>query len=210
MLTSLSVSNFLSETASNSPAPGGGSVSALAASLGAALTSMVCRLTIGKNTNVTVQIELESVLIKSEKLRSKFAALIDEDTEAFKRVMAAYKLPKETGEQNAQRAAIVQDAIKTATMVPLKLMELCAEAIVLLKIVVEKGNKNTLSDAGVAALMISAACDGASLNVQINLGSIKDTAFVEVNKNSANTLRAAVSDSSQQTLYRINEKLLSV
>jgi methenyltetrahydrofolate cyclohydrolase len=170
---------------------------------------MVCRLTIGKNTNVTVQIELESVLIKSEKLRSKFAGLIDEDTEAFKRVMAAYKLPKETGEQNAQRAAVVQDAIKTATMVPLKLMELCAEAITLLKIVVEKGNKNALSDAGVAALMISAASEGAALNVQINLGSIKDTAFVELNKTAANTLRATVSDSSQQTLYRINEKLLS-
>jgi methenyltetrahydrofolate cyclohydrolase len=209
MLTSLSVSSFLSETASNSPAPGGGSVSALAASLGSALTSMVCRLTVGKNTNVTVQIELESVLIKSEKLRSKFAALIDEDTEAFKRVMAAYKLPKETAEQIAQRAAMVQDAIKTATMVPLKLMELCAEAMALLKMVVEKGNKNALSDTGVAALMISAACEGAALNVQINLGSIKDTVFVETNKTAAQALRAAVSDSSQQTLYRINEKLIS-
>jgi methenyltetrahydrofolate cyclohydrolase len=209
MLTSLSVSNFLSETASNAPAPGGGSVSALAASLGTALTSMVCRLTIGKNTNVTVQIELESILIKSEKLRSKFAALIDEDTEAFKRVMAAYKLPKETTEQNAQRAAVIQNTIKTATMVPLKVMELCAEAIALLKIVVEKGNKNALSDAGVAALMISAACEGAALNVQINLGNIKDTVFVETNKIAAQILRATVSDSSQQTLYRINEKLIS-
>jgi methenyltetrahydrofolate cyclohydrolase len=208
MLTSLSISSFLSETASNSPAPGGGSVSALAASLGSALTTMVCRLTVGKNTNVSVQIELESVLIKSEKLRSKFTALIDEDTEAFKRVMAAYKLPKETAEQIAQRAAMVQDAIKTATMVPLKLMELCAEAIALLKIVVEKGNKNALSDAGVAALMISAACEGAALNVQINLGSIKDPIFVETNKTAAQALRATVSDSSQQALYQINEKIL--
>jgi formiminotetrahydrofolate cyclodeaminase len=88
MLASLSISKFLDETASNSPAPGGGSVSALAASLGAALASMVCRLTIGKNTDATVQIELESVLIKSEKLRAKFTALIDEDTNAFKKVIA--------------------------------------------------------------------------------------------------------------------------
>lgn len=209
MLTSLSVANFLNETASNSPAPGGGSVSALAASLGAALTSMVCRLTIGKNTNVTIQIELESILIKSEKLRARFSSLIDEDTEAFKKVMAAYKMPKETQEQLAQRTAAIQDAIKAATMVPLKLMELCGEAIDLLKTVAEKGNKNALSDAGVAALMVGAACEGAALNVQINVNGLKDSAFVETHTTEAKRLRAAISDSSQQTLYKIHERLLS-
>ena len=209
MLNSLSVSNFLDETASNSPAPGGGSVSALAASLGAALASMVCRLTIGKNSNVTVQIELESVLIKSEKLRAKFTALIDEDTNAFKKVIAAYRLPKDTTEQNAQRAAAIQAAYKEATMVPLQLLELCAEAIALLKIVGEKGNKNSLSDAGVGILMLGAASDGAAMNIRINLASITDLSFVEANKILTNSLQVSISGSAQQTLFRINERLFS-
>jgi Methenyl tetrahydrofolate cyclohydrolase len=209
MLASLSVSKFLDETASNSPAPGGGSVSALAASLGAALASMVCRLTIGKNSNATVQIELESVLIKSEKLRAKFTALIDEDTNAFKKVIAAYRLPKETTEQNAQRAAAIQAAYKEATVVPLQLLELCAEAVALLKIVGEKGNKNSLTDAGVAVLMLGAACDGAAMNVRINLASITDLSFVEANKILTNSLQVSISNSAQQTLFRINERLFS-
>jgi methenyltetrahydrofolate cyclohydrolase len=209
MLNSLSVSKFLDETASNSPAPGGGSVSALAASLGAALTSMVCRLTMKRDTNVAIQIELESVLIKSERLRAKFTALIDEDTNAFKKVIAAYRLPKETTEQNAQRTAAIQAAYKEATVVPLQLLELCAEAVALLNIVGEKGNKNSLSDAGVAVLMLGAACEGAAINVRINLAGITDLAFVEANRILTNSLQVSISDSAHQTLFRINERLFS-
>jgi methenyltetrahydrofolate cyclohydrolase len=209
MLNSLSISKFLDETASNSPAPGGGSVSALAASLGTALASMVCRLTIGKNLNVTVQTELESVLIKSEKLRAKFTALIDEDTNAFNMVIAAYRLPKETTEQNAHRVSAIQAAYKEATVVPLQLLELCAEAVALLKIVGEKGNKNSLSDAGVAVLMLGAACEGAAMNVRINLAGITDLTFVEGNKILTNSLQVSISNSAQQTLFRINERLFS-
>jgi formiminotetrahydrofolate cyclodeaminase len=209
MLNSLSISKFLDETASNFPVPGGGSVSALAASLGTALASMVCRLAIGNNSNVTVQIELESVLIKSERLRAKFTALIDEDTNAFKKVIAAYRLPKETTEQNAQRVAAIQAAYKEATVVPLQLLELCAEAIALLNILGEKGNKNSLSDAGVAVLMLGAACEGAAMNVRINLAVIKDLSFVEGNKILTNSLQVSINNSAQQTLFRINERLFS-
>jgi methenyltetrahydrofolate cyclohydrolase len=209
MLNSLSVSKFLDETASNSPAPGGGSVSALAASLGAALASMVCRLTMKKDTNVTIQIELESILIKSERLRAKFTALIDEDTNAFKKVIAAYRLPKETSEQNAQRVAAIQAAYKEATVVPLQLLELCGEAVALLKIVGEKGNKNSLTDAGVAVLMLGAACEGAAMNVRINLADITDLSFVEANRILSNSLQVSISNSAQQTLFRINERLFS-
>lgn len=209
MLNSLSISKFLDETASNSPAPGGGSVSALAASLGAALASMVCRLTMKRDTNVTVQIELESVLIKSERLRAKFTALIDEDTNAFKKVIAAYRLPKETTEQNAQRAAAIQAAYKEATVVQVQLLELCAEAVALLKIVGEKGNKNSLSDAGVAVLMLGAACEGAAMNIRINLAVITDLSFVEGNKILTNSLQVSINNSAQQTLFRINERLFS-
>jgi formiminotetrahydrofolate cyclodeaminase len=209
MLSSLSVSQFLDETASNSPAPGGGSVSALAASLGTALTSMVCRLTMGKNSNIAVQIELESVLIKSEKLRAKFAALIDEDTDAFKKVIAAYRLPKESTEQIAQRTAAIQSAYKDATMVPMQLLESCAEAVTLVNIVWAKGNKSSLSDAGVAVLMIGAACDGAAMNVRINLASITDLSFVETNKMLTNSLQTSINNSVQRILFHINERLFS-
>jgi formiminotetrahydrofolate cyclodeaminase len=209
MLNSLSVSRFLDETASNSPAPGGGSVSALAASLGSALASMVCRLTIGKNSNVTIQIELESVLIKSERLRAKFTALIDEDTNAFKKVIAAYRLPKDTTEQNAQRVGAIQAAYKEATVVPMQLLELCAEAVTLLKIVGEKGNNNSLTDAGVAVLMLGAACEGAAMNIRINLAGITDLSFVEGNRILTNSLQTSINNSAQQTLFRINERLFS-
>jgi methenyltetrahydrofolate cyclohydrolase len=209
MLNSLSVSRFLDETASNSPAPGGGSVSALAASLGSALSSMVCRLTIGKISNVTIQIELESVLIKSERLRAKFTALIDEDTNAFKKVIAAYRLPKGTTEQNAQRVGAIQAAYKEATVVPMQLLELCAEAVTLLKIVGEKGNTNSLTDAGVAILMLGAACEGAAMNIRINLAGITDLSFVEGNRILTNSLQTSINNSAQQTLFRINERLFS-
>jgi len=181
-LIELNVNEFLDETASASPAPGGGSISALAAALGSALTSMVCRLTIGKKKYADVQKEMEQVLIKSEELRAKFSTLIDEDTNSFNKVMAAYGLPKETDEDKEKRATAIQEAVKEATLVPLKLIELCAEAIELVKIAAEKGNQNSLSDAGVAALMIKAGSEGATLNVKTNLISLKDEVFVNTVK----------------------------
>ena len=165
MLSSLSVTDLLNEIASNSPAPGGGSVSALAASLGAALTSMVCRLTLGKKKYTDVQVEMEIILKRSEYLRVQFISLIDEDTEAFDKVIAAYGLPKETEEQKTKRIAEIQKALKIATLVPLKLTELCREAMELVKIVVEKGNKNSISDA-----LINYNTD--ELNVYIKDGNV--------------------------------------
>lgn len=179
MLTSLRVMEFLDETASHSPAPGGGSVSALAASLGAALTSMVCRLTIGKKKYADVQTEMESVLKQSEELRAQFTAIIDEDTKAFNNVMAAFALPKETETQKAIRTAAIQEATKAATLVPLNLLELCVDAIKLVRVVAEKGNQNSISDAGVAAWMIRAGSEGAALNVKINLAGLQDIVFKE-------------------------------
>jgi len=177
MLTSKTVQQFLDETASHSPAPGGGSVSALAAALGAALTSMVCRLTTGKKKYTGVQREMEEVLKKSEDCRLRFSAMINEDTEAFNKVMAAFALPKDSDDQKSKRDTAIQEATKAATLVPLKLMELCEEALPLAKIVAERGNVNSISDAGVAALILKAGCEGAYLNVRINLASLTDKTF---------------------------------
>jgi len=177
MLTTKTVNDFLSDVASSSPAPGGGSVSALAGSLGAALTSMVCRLTIGKKKYLDVQAEMEETLKRSENLRTQLTSVIDEDTEAFNKVMNAFGLPKETDEQKSVRNKAIQDATKAATLVPLKLMKLCGEGIGLARTVAEKGNKNSLSDAGVSILLLQAAAQGAALNVRINLPGLEDRAF---------------------------------
>jgi len=206
MLTSLSLTDFLQETASNAPAPGGGSVSALAAALGASLTSMVCRLTMGKKKYAEVQSEMETVLKQSEALRDKFAAMIDEDTTAYNKVMAAYGLPKETEEQKVKRTLEIQAAMKTATLVPLKLMELCRVTMELVKIVIERGNKNSLSDAGVAALMLHSGCEGAALNVKTNLAGIQDLAFVETQRTAAHTIQTGMNQDLRRLLTRINEE----
>ncbi|MCX6122498.1 MAG: cyclodeaminase/cyclohydrolase family protein [Ignavibacteriales bacterium] len=208
MLTSLSVTNFLDELASSSPAPGGGSVSALAASLGTALTSMVCRLTIGKKKYADVQGEMEEVLKQSEELRAQFNAMIDEDTAAFNKVMAAYGLPKETEEQKVKRTAEIQKAMKTATLVPLRLMELCLNALELVKIIVEKGNQNSLSDAGVAALILHAGGEGAALNVKINLGSLSDSSFVAQTKTKVEHYRISLETFTSDILASVNKHLV--
>jgi methenyltetrahydrofolate cyclohydrolase len=179
MLVDKTVSQFLDELASNSPAPGGGSVAALAGALGAALTSMVCNLTFGKKKYVDVQEELKGVLEQSESIRKELTQLIDKDTEAFNSVMAAFGLPKGTEAEQAARSAAIQEATKGATMIPLRVMLACEKALALAKTVAQKGNKNSASDAGVAALMLRAGCAGAALNVRINLGGINDAGFVE-------------------------------
>ena len=179
MLAGKSVSQFLDELASNSPAPGGGSVAALSGAVGAALTSMVCNLTIGKKKYADVEEQIKTILLSSEGLRKTFTALIDTDAQAFDKVMEAYALPKESDNQKALRTAAIQEATKEAALVPLEVMKHIIDALALTKTAAEKGNANSVSDAGVSALMLNAAAEGTALNVQINLQSITDSDFVE-------------------------------
>jgi methenyltetrahydrofolate cyclohydrolase len=169
---------FLDELASSSPAPGGGSVAALAGALGAALTSMVCNLTIGKKKYAGVEDDMKKVVGQSEDLRRLFTELIDRDTQAFNKVMEAFALPKETDPQKALRNAAVREATKEATLVPLEVMKHCIDALALAQEVASKGNANSVSDAGVSAIMLHAACEAAALNVRINLNSLNDPDFV--------------------------------
>jgi len=175
MLVEKNLEEFLDELASSSPAPGGGSVSALLGSLSAALTSMVCRLTENKKGYENVITEIKKVLEESELIRKKTTELIDEDTAVFNEVMSAFKIPKE----NPGRLKTIQDAIKKAAEVPLKTMRECYKALELAKVVAEKGNVNSISDTGVAALTATTGVQSASLNVMINLKFINDNDFVE-------------------------------
>jgi formiminotetrahydrofolate cyclodeaminase len=178
MPTRKTLNSFLDELASESPAPGGGSVAALAGALGAALTSMVCRLTIGKKKYVEVEVEMKAILAQAEALRAQFATLVDEDTAAFNKVMEAYGLPKDSEAQKTLRTAAIREATKEATMVPLEVMKHCIDAMALVGNVAAKGNVNSVSDAGVGALMLHAACESAALNVRINLKGLSDSEFV--------------------------------
>lgn len=178
MLTKKTVGAFLDELASPSPAPGGGSVAALSGALGAALTTMVCNLTIGKKKYAEVETEMKKIKAEAEALRLKFTELIDQDTLAFNKVMEAYALPKESDAQKALRSAAIAAATKEATLVPLEVMKHCIDAMALAQQVASSGNANSVSDAGVGALMLHTACEGAALNVRINLNSLADTDFV--------------------------------
>jgi len=178
-LASKTIKGFLSETASSSPAPGGGSVAALSGALGTALSSMVCNLTIGKEKYKDVEDEIKKVLTKSEKLRKELTILIDEDTEAFNDVIKAFKMPKETDEQKKKRSNAIQEGYKTAAAVPLKTAETCEQILDIAVVLAKIGNQNSITDAAVSALMAKAGVESAILNVRINLGSIKDEAFVE-------------------------------
>ncbi len=177
-LTDKPVTNFLDELASNAPAPGGGSVAALSGALGAALISMVCNLTLGKKGYDEVQDDMKDLLAKSEALRQEMTGLLEADVAAYTAYSQAAKMPRETDEQKAERTKAVQAALVNATDVPMRIAEAAVKVMDLCMPTAEKGNKFAVSDAGVAVLMAEAALRSAALNVLINLGSIKDEAFV--------------------------------
>lgn len=175
-LADMSVKSYLDVLASDAPAPGGGSVSALSAAQGAALVAMVCNLTIPKekyseHRDLCIRVKDDILSIYDELVIG-----IDKDTEAFNKVSAAFKLPKDTDEQKAARSKAIQEATITATEVPYETMELCMEGLAVTERIVGKSNPNASSDLGVAALNLLAGLKGAYLNVKINLPSIKDEA----------------------------------
>jgi glutamate formiminotransferase / formiminotetrahydrofolate cyclodeaminase len=189
-LMSMTVARFADEVSSESPAPGGGSVAALMGSLGAALATMVANLTVGKKGYEAAWKDLATVAERGQLLKDRLARAVDEDTVAFNRVMEAMRLPKGTPDQQAERDRAVEAANKAAAEVPLQTARLCLEAIALADVAAKKGNRNSASDAGVAALAARAGAEGAALNVRINLGGIQDRAFKRRCANATSTLVA--------------------
>lgn len=172
-LTSLSNRQFSDLLSSASPAPGGGSVSALAGSLSAALSAMVGNLTTGKKGYEAAGPAQDDNAVRAQALREAFLADIDADTAAFDKVMAAFGLPKKTPDEAAAREAAVQAATLEATLVPLRVLERCLAALDCAELAL-RGNKNARSDAGVGVLMARAAAEGAYYNVSINLTGLSD------------------------------------
>ncbi len=174
-----SVSAFLEDVASERPTPGGGSVAALAGAMAAGLTSMVCRLTLGKKGYEEVQEEMERLLGESESLRERLQELVGEDAAAYDEVVKAFRSDRSTPEAKEARTQAIQQAMMGAAQVPLETGERCRDLLSVVKLVSERGNVNALSDVGVAAHLSIAGFHSARLNVEVNLASIKDEAFVD-------------------------------
>lgn len=172
-----SIQEFLDQLASKQATPGGGSAAAVLGAQSAALISMVCNLTIGKEKYAEVEEEMKSLLKQSELLRKELTAMIKTDVDVFDKLMACYGLPKNTDEEKLARSAQIQTILKEATIVPLECAKACAKTIALSRIAAEKGNTGVISDAGVAVMAGYSALKSAALNVYINAGSIKDKEF---------------------------------
>ena len=182
-LVELDVLKFLDVVDSNSPAPGGGSVSALASSLGASLARMVAHLSFGKKNYEALSDDVKAKFVANFdellKIKNELNDLIDRDSEAYNTVMAAYKLPKETDEEKAARSAEIQKSLKYAIQTPYDIVVLSGKAISLLGEILANGNQNAITDIGVGTMLLMVGLEGGILNVKVNLSSIKDTEYVE-------------------------------
>lgn len=211
MLKDLKVTEFLEELGSNSPAPGGGSTAALSAATAAALTCMVFNLTIGKKMYEAyadaIKDEINTSLQKASCLNKLFIELMDKDAEAFNDVIAAYKLPKETEEDISKRNDAIQKGYVVALEVPLELASKAFSLYSYIEIAAKYGNKNAISDAGVASLMLQASIEGAVLNVKINLASIQDTAFKEKATNYCDKIVSEGLTRKEEILAIVNSKI---
>ena len=189
-LSELTVRGFADLLGSDAPAPGGGSAAALAGALGAALTAMVGSLTVGKKKYAAVEADLQTLNARAEVLRRRLEALVQADAEAFLPLAAAYGLPKETPEQQAHKAAVLEQALDGACAVPLETMEACCEGIALAQEYAAKGSALAVSDAGCAALFCKAALQASGLNVSINTKLMADRAHAEALNAKADALLA--------------------
>lgn len=183
---------FVEDVAGSSPAPGGGAVSAMNGLMGSALFAMVGRLTLTGKKYAAAHPLMREVADRAGARMEGFRALMDEDTEAYEAVAAAYKLPRESEQEKARRAEAIQAGLKVAVAVPLKTCRLCAEALADAEALLEKGNPNAITDVGVGVMLYEAGFKGARLNVDINLGSIQDAAFVERTREEVGRLQERV------------------
>ncbi|WP_297126388.1 cyclodeaminase/cyclohydrolase family protein [uncultured Porphyromonas sp.] len=206
-LIDMTVAGFIDELASDSPAPGGGSVSALNGAIAAALTSMVGNLTIGKKKYADVEEEMREIVSRVSEIQKELLEAVDKDSDAFNVVFAAFKWPKETEEEKEARSAEIQRGTKIAADVPMRVAEKAAELMPLIEKVIMKGNQNSITDACCAMMACRYAVIGALLNVRINLGSIKDETFVKEHADRAAELEKKVNETEQKILAHVYQNL---
>lgn len=189
-LVNMTLKEFANETASESPAPGGGSIAAYVGSLGMALGTMVANLSAGKRGWEDRKDFFSEWAINGQELKKSLIAAVDEDTRAFNRIMEAFGLPKGTDEEKKARTQAIEEATKYACDVPYKVMELSYSGLILLEQMIEKGNPNSITDAGVGVLCVKTSVRGAYFNVLVNAQGLKDRVFADDIKDRAQKLLA--------------------
>ncbi|MCK4366624.1 MAG: cyclodeaminase/cyclohydrolase family protein [Thermoplasmata archaeon] len=198
---------FMEKVASDSPTPGGGSVSALASSLGCALAEMVAKISLKKEVDEESAKELRASLDRSEELRTKLTRLVDEDAQAYQAVLDAYSLPKGTDEERQERTRTIQDALVRAAEPPLQIMRTSLEVLETARFLAENGSKSACTDAGVAALMAQAGLRGGYLNVRVNLASVRNKETKEKMEKEARSAFDGGTELLQSTLAIVDSRL---
>lgn len=206
-LVDMTCSGFANETASESPAPGGGSVSAYLGSLGAALGTMVANLSSHKAGWDERWEEFSGWAEKGQKLKDELLFLVDEDTRSFNKIMDSFGLPKGTDEEKAIRTKAIQDATKYAIEVPFRTMEKAYESMELLQAMIEKGNPNSVTDAGVGAICARTAVIGAFLNVKVNAAGLNDKTFVKGILAKGEAIENKSKEKEKELLEMVNSKI---
>ncbi|TVP94902.1 MAG: formimidoyltetrahydrofolate cyclodeaminase [Acholeplasmatales bacterium] len=211
-LVDMSVREFVYEVDSAKPAPGGGSVSAVAAALGAGLLRMVGHLTLPKKKFQTLDEAVQSELISAHEalktLEVRLLDLVDRDTDAFNAIMESFRMPKETEAEKIKRKKAIDRATLGAIEVPEAIAKIALEALEKAHWIVQYGNKNAISDVGVAVLMLYAGLEGACLNVMINLSGMEDTAHQNALKAQVETLLAGGQTARDTVLAAVRQALL--
>lgn len=206
-LMNLSCEAFLEDLAGSAPAPGGGGAAALVGAAGAALGNMVGSLTVGKKKYAAVEADILILNRRAVALRKRLEGLVQADADAFTPLAAAYKLPKETPEQQAHKAAVLEDALEGACAVPLEIMSACCEGIALAAEYAEKGSVMAVSDAGCAALFCKAALQAAGLNVSINTRLMADNAHAAALNAQADAMLAEFVPQADQIYEKLTHSL---
>lgn len=207
MLVNLSVKEFLAKTAGSDPVPGGGSIAALNAAIASALTEMVANLTIGKKKYEDKEELMKKIASIAENYQASFIKDIDADSDAYNKVFDAFKLPKETDEEKAERSNQIQATTKMAAEIPMEVARKAVDIMDIIAQVAEKGNQNAITDACVAMMTARTAALGAVLNVKINLSSIKDIEYVALMIQEANYLENEAMLKEQELLNKVSKTL---
>lgn len=206
-LIQMDLKGFANETASESPAPGGGSISAYVGALGASLATMVANLSSHKRGWDSRWEEFSQWAEKGQSIKDELISLVDEDTNAFNKIMDAFRLPKGSEEEKSARSAAIQEATKYAIEVPFKVMEVSFSSLELIKAMAEIGNPNSVTDAGVGALCARSAVIGAYLNVKINAADLKDKAWAEAKVAEASAMVEEAKQKEEEILSIVESKL---
>jgi len=198
---------FLAQSASSAPTPGGGSVSAYVGALGASMVCMVANLTVGKEKYKDVEPQVKEILAKGEKLLDDLKNGLTQDIEEFSNFMAVLKLPKDTEEQKAARATKMQEVLVSATNTPLGIAQNCFAVLELAHELAPIGNKGAISDVGVAAYLAESALKAAMFSVDINLPQVKDTEYTEKVKKERERLFTEAEKLKNETVAIVQSRL---